>query len=67
MPTPTVSRRRTWKIGPFYLGWEPAGVVSDCPCWLIVHRCWLYGPWPTLWPCLRDLMCEWQNDRHLVG
>lgn len=62
---PLVSR--TWRFGSLYFGWEPPGVVSDCACWLIVHQCWMYGPYPTLRQCIHDVLCEWKHDRHLVG
>lgn len=60
-------RSRHWRIGPFCVSWEPAGVVSECACWLITHRCWMYGPSRTLRQCVWEMLTQWQHDRHLVG
>jgi hypothetical protein len=58
---------RSWRLGPLVLGWNAPGVVSDGATWVIVHRCWMYGPHATIRACVRDLLLEWQSDRHLVG
>lgn len=63
----TPTEHKTWKLGPFYIGWDPPGMVSEEATWVIIHKCWMYGPWPKLWQCIHDLVFQWKDDHNLAG
>lgn len=45
---------------------EKAGVLSEEPCWVALHGCYLYTA-DTLLGLLWLAVTEWNNDRHLAG
>ena len=58
-------RKRSALIPRLYK--EKAGVISEEECWVIFHGMWMYGPTDTMWQCIKQMVCEWKADRHLVG
>lgn len=45
---------------------EKAGVISEGPVWVCIHRPYLYTA-DTLFQLLMLIFREWEDDRHLVG
>ena len=45
---------------------QPGGVISEDPCWV-----WIVGPYlytaGTFWGLVWTVLCEWEDDNHLVG
>ena len=46
---------------------EKADVISEGECWVIFHRCWMYGPTPTMTETLKEMAAGWKQDRNLIG
>lgn len=45
---------------------EKAGVISEKPCWVCIHRYYLYTG-DTLFLLLKDMIKWWNSEYRIIG
>lgn len=45
---------------------ESPGIISEDPCWVCLHDCYMYTG-DTFIKLILEIITQWKSDRHLVG